>query len=167
MPIVLDPAPLPVRRRGCYADDGMETNLTSASKPAFILLVEDNPDDEKLTLRALRQSEIPNETVVARDGAEACDMLFNGSERLPDLVLLDLKLPKVGGLEILQRMRRDERTKSVPIVILTSSDEERDIMMSYNLGANSYIRKPVDYEQFIDTVKLLGQYWLTANRKPA
>lgn len=148
----------------------MESNLTSASQPAFILLVEDNPDDEKLTLRALKQSEIPNETAVARDGAEACKMLFNGEgrlKRLPDLVLLDLKLPKVGGLEILQRMRRDERTQNVPIVILTSSDEERDIMMSYNLGANSYIRKPVDYEQFIDTVKLLGQYWLTANRKPA
>lgn len=136
---------------------------------AFILLVEDNPDDEKLTLRALRQSEIPNETVVARDGEEAVNFLFPDSPdsgRLPDLVLLDLKLPKVGGLEILQRMRRDERTKSVPIVVLTSSDEERDIMMSYNLGANSYIRKPVDYTQFIETVKLLGQYWLTANRKP-
>jgi two-component system, response regulator len=138
--------------------------------PAYILLVEDNPDDEKLTLRALKQSEIPNETVVARDGEEACDFLFEdgADKRMPDLVLLDLKLPKVGGLEILQRMRRDERTKSVPIVILTSSDEERDIMMSYNLGANSYIRKPVDYAQFIETVKLLGQYWywLTANRKP-
>ena len=144
--------------------------MSAESTPAYILLVEDNPDDEKLTLRALKQSEVPNETVVARDGEEACTFLFgNGDalERLPDLVLLDLKLPKVGGLEILQRMRRDERTKSVPIVILTSSDEERDIMMSYNLGANSYIRKPVDYAQFIETVKLLGQYWLTANRKPA
>ena len=144
--------------------------MSAESTPAYILLVEDNPDDEKLTLRALKQSDIPNETVVARDGEEACDFLFgNGDslEKLPDLVLLDLKLPKVGGLEILQRMRRDERTKSVPIVILTSSDEERDIMMSYNLGANSYIRKPVDYAQFIETVKLLGQYWLTANRKPA
>jgi two-component system, response regulator len=141
----------------------------SEINPAYILLVEDNPDDEKLTLRALRQSEIPNETVVARDGEEACNFLFADApsdQRMPDLVLLDLKLPKVGGLEILQRMRRDDRTKSVPIVILTSSDEERDIMMSYNLGANSYIRKPVDYTQFIETVKLLGQYWLTANRKP-
>src|SRR5687768_17075149 len=143
--------------------------MSAESTSAYILLVEDNPDDEKLTLRALKQSDIPNETMVARDGEEACTFLFgNGGplERLPDLVLLDLKLPKVGGLEILQRMRRDERTKSVPIVILTSSDEERDIMMSYNLGANSYIRKPVDYAQFIETVKLLGQYWLTANRKP-
>src|SRR5687767_6702446 len=128
--------------------------MSSEISPAYILLVEDNPDDEKLTLRALRQSEIPNETVVARDGEEACRFLFEeeNPEKLPDLVLLDLKLPKVGGLEILQRMRRDERTKSVPIVILTSSDEERDIMMSYNLGANSYIRKPVDYAQFIETV---------------
>ncbi|MFY9234492.1 MAG: response regulator [Fimbriimonadaceae bacterium] len=144
--------------------------MSGESKAAFILLVEDNADDEKLTLRALKQSEIPNETVVARDGEEACGYLFpNGDERrqLPDLVLLDLKLPKVGGLEILQRMRREERTKNVPIVVLTSSDEERDIMMSYNLGANSYIRKPVDYVQFIDTIKLLGQYWLTANRRPA
>lgn len=144
--------------------------MSGESKAAFILLVEDNADDEKLTLRALMQSEIPNETVVARDGEEACSYLFaNGDERkrLPDLVLLDLKLPKVGGLEILQRMRREERTKNVPIVVLTSSDEERDIMMSYNLGANSYIRKPVDYAQFIDTIKLLGQYWLTANRRPA
>lgn len=144
--------------------------MSGESKAAFILLVEDNADDEKLTLRALRQSEIPNETVVARDGEEACGYLFpNGDERkrLPDLVLLDLKLPKVGGLEILQRMRREDRTKSVPIVVLTSSDEERDIMMSYNLGANSYIRKPVDYAQFIDTIKLLGKYWLTANRGPA
>src|SRR5688572_21549847 len=105
----------------------------SEVKPAYILLVEDNPDDEKLTLRALRQSEIANETVVARDGEEACSFLFADEghlQRMPDLVLLDLKLPKVGGLEILQRMRRDDRTKSVPIVILTSSDEERDIMMS-------------------------------------
>ena len=144
--------------------------MSGESKAAFILLVEDNADDEKLTLRALKQSEIPNETVVARDGEEACAYLFiNGDERkrLPDLVLLDLKLPKVGGLEILQRMRREERTKNGPIVVLTSSDEERDIMMSYNLGANSYIRKPVDYAQFIDTIKLLGQYWLTANRRPA
>ena len=142
--------------------------MSTEISPAYILLVEDNPDDEKLTLRALRQSEIPNETVVARDGEEACQFLFDEPDpnKLPDLVLLDLKLPKVGGLEILQRMRRDERTKSVPIVILTSSDEERDIMMSYNLGANSYIRKPVDYAQFIETVKLLGHYWLTANRRP-
>lgn len=144
-------------------------SLATDSKAAFILLVEDNPDDEKLTLRALKQSNIPSEIAIARDGEEAVRMLFEHELpewRLPDLVLLDLKLPKVGGLEILQRMRRDDRTKSVPIVVLTSSDEERDIMMSYNLGANSYIRKPVDYTQFIETVKLLGQYWLSANRKP-
>jgi two-component system response regulator len=128
-------------------------------------LVEDNADDEQLTLRAMRQSEIPNIIRVARDGAEALDKLF-GSEagRLPDLVLLDLKLPKINGLEVLERIRSEEKTKTLPVVILTSSDEERDIVESYNLGANSYIRKPVDFDQFIDAVRQLGLYWLSMNR---
>jgi len=136
-----------------------------ASEPKTILLVEDNADDEQLTLRAMRQSDIPNIIRVARDGAEAIDKLFgDGSGKLPDLVLLDLKLPKINGLEVLQRIRQDEKTKTLPVVILTSSDEERDIVESYNLGANSYIRKPVDFDQFIDAVRQLGLYWLSMNR---
>jgi two-component system response regulator len=136
-----------------------------ASEPKTILLVEDNADDEQLTLRAMRQSDIPNIIRVARDGAEAIDKLFgDGSGRLPDLVLLDLKLPKINGLEVLQRIRQDDKTKTLPVVILTSSDEERDIVESYNLGANSYIRKPVDFDQFIDAVRQLGLYWLSMNR---
>jgi two-component system response regulator len=128
-------------------------------------LVEDNADDEQLTLRAMRQSEIPNIIRVARDGAEALDRLFGDeSGRLPDLVLLDLKLPKVNGLEVLQRIRSEPKTRTLPVVVLTSSDEERDIVESYNLGANSYIRKPVDFDQFIDAVRQLGLYWLSMNR---
>jgi two-component system response regulator len=136
-----------------------------ASEPKTILLVEDNADDEQLTLRAMRQSEVPNIIRVARDGAEALDHLFaipNG--RLPDLILLDLKLPKVSGLEVLQKLRNDPRTRSLPVVVLTSSDEEKDIVESYNLGANSYIRKPVDFDEFIDAVRQLGLYWLSMNR---
>jgi len=136
-----------------------------ATEPKTILLVEDNADDEQLTLRAMRQSEVPNIIRVARDGAEALDHLFaipNG--RLPDLVLLDLKLPKVSGLEVLQKLRNDPRTRSLPVVVLTSSDEEKDIVESYNLGANSYIRKPVDFDEFIDAVRQLGLYWLAMNR---
>ncbi len=137
-----------------------------AAEPKTILLVEDNADDEQLTLRAMRQSEVPNIIRVARDGAEALDHLFgaSASPRLPDLVLLDLKLPKVSGLEVLQKIRADQRTRSLPIVVLTSSDEERDIVESYNLGANSYIRKPVDFDEFIDAVRQLGLYWLSMNR---
>ena len=135
-----------------------------ASAPKTILLVEDNSDDEQLTLRAMRQSEVPNIIRVARDGAEALDHLFCDGARLPDLVLLDLKLPKVSGLEVLQRLRTDERTRSLPVVVLTSSDEERDIVESYNLGANSFIRKPVDFDEFIDAVRQLGLYWLSMNR---
>ncbi|CAN5533152.1 response regulator [soil metagenome] len=130
-----------------------------------ILLVEDNADDEQLTLRAMRQSDVPNLIRVARDGAEALDRILN-SDPLPDLVLLDLKLPKLSGLEVLERLRKDERTKSLPVVILTSSDEERDILQSYDLGANSYVRKPVDFTEFIDAVRQLGVYWLTMNRVP-
>ena len=136
------------------------------SEPKTILLVEDNPDDEKLTLRAMRQSEIPNIVVVAHDGAQAIDYILGNStspQRLPALVLLDLKLPKVSGLEVLEKLRSDTRTRTLPIVVLTSSDEERDILQSYLLGANSYIRKPVDFDEFIDSVKQLGEYWLSIN----
>lgn len=135
-----------------------------ASEPKTILLVEDNADDEQLTLRAMRQSEVPNMIRVARDGAEAIDVLFSDQTRLPDLVLLDLKLPKISGLEVLRKLRAEERTRALPVVVLTSSDEERDIVESYDLGANSYIRKPVDFDEFIDAVRQLGVYWLTLNR---
>jgi two-component system response regulator len=135
-----------------------------AVEPKTILLVEDNADDEQLTLRAMRQSDIPNMIRVARDGAEALEKLFGAGQHLPDLVLLDLKLPKVSGLEVLQRIRAEEKTKTLPVVILTSSDEERDIVDSYELGANSYIRKPVDFDQFIDAVRQLGLYWLSMNQ---
>ena len=136
-----------------------------ATEPKTILLVEDNADDEQLTLRALRQSDIPNMIRVARDGAEAIDYLFgSASGSLPDLVLLDLKLPKISGLEVLQKIRSEDRSRALPVVILTSSDEERDIVKSYDLGANSYIRKPVDFDEFIDAVRQLGMYWLLMNR---
>ncbi len=134
-----------------------------------ILLVEDNPRDEALTLRALRKSNIANEIVVARDGVEALDYLFgtgNYSRRdheMPQLVLLDLKLPKVDGLQVLQRIREDERTRRLPVVIFTSSSEEEYMIKSYDLGANSYIRKPVEFEQFLEATKQLGLYWLVLN----
>lgn len=113
----------------------------------------------------MRLSEVPNIIRVARDGAEALSFLFDeGTGRLPDLVLLDLKLPKVSGLEVLQKIRSDDRTRTMPIVVLTSSDEERDIVESYNFGANSYVRKPVDFDEFMDAVKQLGLYWLSMNR---
>jgi two-component system, response regulator len=145
---------------------GTFSDMINRSEPPLILLVEDNPDDEKLTLRAMRQSEVPNIIVVARDGAEALEHLEGDEAKLPVLVLLDLKLPKVSGLEVLQRMRANPKTKNLPVVVLTSSDEERDILQSYNLGANSYIRKPVDFDEFIDAVKQLGLYWLCINRSP-
>ena len=138
-----------------------------------ILLVEDNPDDEALTLRALKRNNILNEVIVARDGAEALDYLFargahSGRDlgRQPEVVLLDLKLPKVDGLEVLQQIRQDERIRRLAVVILTSSNEERDIIASYDLGANSYIRKPVDFTQFMDAVRQLGLYWLVLNVSP-
>jgi two-component system response regulator len=113
----------------------------------------------------MKQSDIPNIIRVARDGAEALDKLFGTAlDRLPDLVLLDLKLPKVNGLEVLEKIRQDPRTKTLPVVVLTSSDEERDIVESYELGANSYVRKPVDFDQFIDAVRQLGLYWLSMNQ---
>ncbi|MBC8063651.1 MAG: response regulator [Chlorobia bacterium] len=135
-----------------------------AIEPKTILLVEDNADDEQLTLRAMRHSEVPNIIRVARDGAEALDFLYGPNAKLPDLILMDLKLPKVGGLEVLQKIRQEPSTMNLPIVILTSSDEERDILQSYSLGANSYIRKPVDFDEFIDAIKQLGLYWLTMNQ---
>ena len=130
-----------------------------------ILVVEDNPDDEKLTLRALRQCDVPHIIRVARDGAEAIEFLFGPSATaLPDLILLDLKLPKVNGLEVLAKVRAELKTRGLPVVVLTSSDEERDILESYDLGANSYIRKPVDFDDFMDAVRQLGVYWLSMNR---
>ncbi len=142
-------------------------------KERTILLVEDNPDDIELTLRALKQYNIKNEITVARDGAEALDYLFatgtysnRDTTTMPAVVLLDLKLPKVDGLEVLQRMRGDERTKLVPVVILTSSKEERDMVNGYKFGANSYIRKPVDFTQFVEAARQLGLYWLVINEPP-
>jgi len=138
-----------------------------------ILLVEDNPDDEELTLLAFKESNVLNEVVVARDGAEALDYLFGtgkyagrDASRPPQLILLDLKLPKLGGLEVLEHMRADPRTSLIPVVILTSSSEEEDILASYRLGANSYVRKPVDFHHFADSVKQLGMYWLLLNETP-
>jgi CheY-like chemotaxis protein len=138
-----------------------------------ILLVEDNPDDEALTLRALKKNNIKNEVVVAHDGAEALDYLFGtgghagrNTDLTPQVVLLDLKLPKVEGLEVLRRVRADERTKLLPVVILTSSNEEQDRIRGYGLGANSYVRKPVDFSQFIEAVRQLGLYWLILNQPP-
>jgi two-component system response regulator len=138
-----------------------------------ILLVEDNPDDEALTLRALKKNNIRNEVVVARDGAEALDYLFGtgpyaGRDMsvMPTVTLLDIKLPKIDGLEVLRRMRADERTKLLPVVILTSSKEEQDLTDGYKLGASSYIRKPVDFSQFTEAVRELGLYWLVLNETP-
>lgn len=138
-----------------------------------ILLVEDNPDDELLTLRALERSHIVNEVRVVRDGAEALDYLFatgpylgRDVNALPQVVLLDLRLPRIDGLEVLRRLRADARTRLLPVVILTSSDEERDIVDSYRLGANSYIRKPVDFARFSEAVSQLGLYWLLLNQGP-
>ena len=131
-----------------------------------ILLVEDNPDDVELTLRAFARAKIANEVVVATDGEQALEILF-GSDPLPTLVLLDLKLPKVMGLDVLRRMRADERTRRLPVVVLTSSNEERDIISSYDLGANSFVRKPVDFAQFLEAARSLGMYWLVLNEQPA
>ena len=139
-----------------------------------ILLVEDNPDDELLAMRALASNRVANDIVVARDGVEALEYLF-GEGRFagrdlasqPALILLDLKLPKIDGLEVLRRIRADERTALLPVVVLTTSGEERDMVASYRLGANSYIRKPVDFTQFSEAVRQLGVYWLLLNQRPA
>ena len=133
---------------------------------ATILLVEDNPDDEELTRIAFEESNLANQLVVAHDGVEALEFLLDPQRPLPQMVLLDLKLPKLNGLEVLRRLRADERGKFLPVVILTSSDEERDLFDSYGLGANSYVRKPVDFAQFVDSVRQLGLYWLVLNRTP-
>ena len=135
-----------------------------------LLLVEDNPDDEALTLRALKRHKLVKDIVVARDGQEALDYLFaqgafsdRNINQLPHVILLDLKLPRIDGLSVLQQLRANDVTKNVPVVILSSSNEEQDILRSYNFGANSYVRKPVDFEQFLKTARQLGQFWLGLN----
>jgi len=138
-----------------------------------ILLVEDNPSDVEMTLRALKKHNLANKVHVVRDGAEALDYIFatgiyaeRNIDDHPKVILLDLKLPKVDGMEVLRRIRADERTKCVPVVVLTSSQEERDIVESYKLGVNSYIVKPVDFDKFLSTVQELGLYWLLLNKPP-
>lgn len=142
-------------------------------KDRVILLVEDNPNDVLLTQRALKKANIINKLIVARDGVEALDYLFGtgawagrDTGDLPQVVLLDLKLPKVDGLEVLRRIRAEDRTKLLPVVVLTSSNEEKDLVSSYSLGANSYIRKPVSFNQFAEAVRQLGLYWLVLNECP-
>lgn len=139
----------------------------------IILLVEDNPDDEALTLRALNKNKVANKIVVVRDGAEALDYLFASGPyadrdplELPQVILLDLKLPKIDGLEVLRRLRSDPRTHMLPVVILTSSREEQDLIQAYSSGANSYVRKPVDFNQFVEAIGQLGLYWLVLNETP-
>lgn len=142
-------------------------------EPKTILLVEDNPDDEELTRKALKDANIANEIVVVGNGIEALDYLFGTGtyadrdlSRLPQLILLDLKLPKLSGLQVLERLRTDPRTKLIPVVILTTSSEEEDVLASYQLGANSYVRKPVDFDQFTEAIKHVGLYWLLINQPP-
>ena len=138
-----------------------------------ILLVEDNPDDVELALHALKRNNILNPIIVARDGQEAMDYLHYGGNykdskhEKPALILLDLKLPKVDGIEVLRKIKEDNSLKKVPVVILTSSKEEKDLVESYDLGVNSYIRKPVDFDQFVETVRYIGYYWLLLNESPA
>lgn len=143
-------------------------SVTASNKS--ILLVEDNPDDEALAIRALKRHHIANEIVVAHDGVEALDYLFGTGiytgrdiSIKPTVILLDLKLPRIDGLEVLRRLREDERTKLLPVVVLTTSNEEQDLLNSYSLGCNSYIRKPVDFLQFSDAIRQLGMYWLLMN----
>ena len=147
-------------------------NNTILKDNKMILLVEDNPDDEILTIRALKQGNLVNKIVVARDGVEALEFLFGTGAHegrdtrvMPQVVLLDLKLPKIDGLEVLKRVREDPRTKLLPVVILTSSKEEQDLIKGYSLGANSYIRKPVDFTQFAEAVRHMELYWLVLNEQ--
>lgn len=147
--------------------------MAKAVAEKCILLVEDNPDDVALTLRSLKRSNIMNEVIVVRDGVEALDYLFgrgdyNGRDtaHLPAIVLLDLKLPKLNGMEVLEQIRGNERTALLPVVILTSSSEEEDILGSYTRGANSFVRKPVDFDQFTEAIRQLGLYWLLLNESP-
>jgi two-component system response regulator len=130
-----------------------------------ILLVEDNPNDAELTQRALKKNDLGAQLAIARDGAEALEYLFSSRPR-PKVIFLDLKLPKIDGIEVLRRVRADDRTKSIPVVVLTSSQEERDIAESYKLGVNSYVVKPVEFDQFFKTVSDLGKYWLVLNKSP-
>jgi len=132
----------------------------------LILLVEDDPDHELLTIRALQKSNIANEVSVAHDGAEALELLFGADPIQPQVILLDLKLPKVDGLEVLRRIRESDRTRMLPVVVLTSSDEERDVVRSYQIGVNSYIRKPVNFNDFAEATRQLGMYWLVLNECP-
>jgi two-component system, response regulator len=143
------------------------------SKEGTIMLVEDNPDDVELTLRAFRKNNIANNTVVVRDGVEALDYLFcrgayseRNVKEVPRLILLDLKLPKMNGLQVLEQIRSSEKTRLLPVVILTSSKEDADLMASYSNGANSYVRKPVDFNQFVEAVRGIGLYWLLINEAP-
>lgn len=144
-----------------------------ASDPVEILLVEDNPDDVELTLHALKEHNVTNRIQVARDGAEALDFIFGRGQHAgrtlrdgPKVILLDLKLPKVDGLEILQQIKSHEETRHIPVVVLTSSQEERDVVRSYQLGVNSYIVKPIDFAQFAEAVRQLGLYWIILNHPP-
>ena len=139
----------------------------------YILLVEDNPDDEELTLLSLRKNNLAHEIVVVRDGVEAIDFLFGNGQfanrdvaHVPTVILLDLKLPKLDGLGVLKRLRADDRTRTLPVVVLTSSSQEADVIASYNLGANSYVRKPVEFGAFVEAVSSLGLYWVLLNRPP-
>jgi CheY-like chemotaxis protein len=143
-------------------------------RDAVILLVEDNPDDEALTLRALHKNRVSNPVIIVHDGVEALEFLFGegiyagrNTAELPAVILLDLKLPRLDGLEVLRRLRKDERTSVIPVVVLTTSNEDKDIIHSYALGANSYVRKPVDFDQFTEAVGKLGMYWLLVNEPPA
>lgn len=151
----------------------LQSEVRMGNEEKVILLVEDNADDEALTKRAFKKNNVMNQLVVARDGVEALDYLFGTGAQagrdlsvMPTVILLDLKLPKVDGLEVLRRLRADARTKFLPVVVLTSSKEEQDLAQSYSLGVNSYIRKPVEFEQFIEAVRQLGLYWLVLNEAP-
>src|SRR5882672_415139 len=161
------------KREQRFTSRSEHLNRETPMEKKVILLVEDNPDDEELTMRALRKHNIANEVAVARDGAEALDYLLGPGQHegrnereLPQVVLLDLKLPKVDGLEVLRQVRNDPRTKFLPVVILTSSNEDQDRITGYGLGANSYVRKPVDFSQFMEAARQLGLYWLVLNEPP-